>query len=387
MDKYKQLIFEALVNNLGIHKIISIATDAIGNPFYFIDASYRLIAYSENPEITHPEWTQMIHRGFIDDPEVIRILHGFSSKLDNQVELLQLDNPINQAFHGKVSIQSQLIGFFGCVDYVRPFKADDIEFVQYVLMAIQVQMQKSPFYQKPHDQHINFFLIDLLKSPLDEASIKQRQLSLNLNFAKYITMIILHKPDQITFVYDLIRNELEYRFKHLHCILHDQNIILFIHDAEARLNQNMIDEIDKLSKKHGLLRLIGLPYTQLSNSRLHYDALRYLLSQTSPKDEFLRLEDHLFKVNKHLLVHQGIQLMDPVLSLLINYDSDHNAELVNTLVFHVESGFNQAKTARGMNIHYNTILYRLDLMRKITQVELSHRKILDLYCLYKLMNA
>ena len=88
MDKYKQLIFEALVNNLGIHKIISIATDAIGNPFYFIDASYRLIAYSENPEITHPEWTQMIHRGFIDDPEVIRILHGFSSKLDNQVELL-----------------------------------------------------------------------------------------------------------------------------------------------------------------------------------------------------------------------------------------------------------------------------------------------------------
>ncbi|GEM_PF-3083498 len=387
MDIYKQRIFEALVDNLGIHKIIAIGTEAIGNPFYFIDASYRLIAYSHLTNFTHPVWTQMVKRGFIDDPEVIHSLHGFRSKLDNQIELLHFENPKHQAYHGKVSIKDQLIGFFGCIDYVHPFSEQDEQFIQFVLMAIQVQMQKSPFYQKPHDQHINFFLIDLLKSPLDEDSIKQRQISLKLDFDKYITQLVLHKEDQITFAYDLIRNELEYRHKNLHCILHDQNIILFIHHTEVRLKPNILDDILQLAKKHGLSCLHGLAYTQLADSLIYYEALRYLLKQVHPNEYILHLEDHLFKVNKYLLMHKGVQLMDPVLKILQEYDEVHHAELVTTLLQTVENGFNQAKTARALNIHYNTILYRLDLMRKITELEMNEKKMLDLYFLYQLMKA
>jgi sugar diacid utilization regulator len=387
MDKYKQRIFEALVDNLGIHKIIAIGTEAIGNPFYFIDASYRLIAYSDLPHFTHPAWMQMVQRGFIDDPEVILNLHGFRSKLDNQIELLHLENPKHQAYHGKVSIKDQLIGFFGCVDYVHPFNEQDEQFIQFVLMAIQVQMQKSPFYQNPHDQHINFFLIDLLKSPLDEDSIKQRQKSLKLGFDKYITQLVLHKEDQITFAYDLIRKELEYRHKNLHCILHDQNIILFIHHTEVQLNLNILEDILQVAKKYDLVCLHGLAYTQLSDSLTHYEALQYLLKQVHPYEYILHLEDHLFKVNKYLLIHKNVQLMDPVLKKLQEYDEDHHSELVNTLLKTVENGFNQAKTARALNIHYNTILYRLDLMRKITELEISEKKMLDLYCLYQLMKS
>lgn len=387
MDKYKQRIFEALVDNLGIHKIIAIGTEAIGNPFYFIDASYRLIAYSYLPNFTYPVWTQMVQRGFIDDPEVIRSLHGFRSKLDNQIELLHLENQRHHAYHGKVSIKDQLIGFFGCVDYVHPFNEQDEQFIQFVLMAIQVQMQKSPFYQKPHDQHINFFLIDLLKSPLDEDSIKQRQTSLKLDFNSHVTQLVLHKEDQITFVYDLIRNELEYRHKNLHCILHDQNIILFIHHTEARLDPNILDDILQLAMKYELLYLHGLAYTQLSDSLIHYEALQYLLKQAHPNEHILHLEDHLFKVNKYLLIHQGVQLMDPTLKILQEYDEAHHSELIYTMIQTVENGFNLAKTARALNIHYNTILYRLDLMRKITELEMSEKKMLELYCLHKLKTA
>src|SRR6185436_6438135 len=54
------------------------------------------------------------------------------------------------------------------------------------------------------------------------------------------------------------------------------------------------------------------------------------------------------------------------LSALLEYDEQHNAELVPTLARYLEHGANNASTATALSVHRNTLKYRLQRVREIS---------------------
>jgi DNA-binding PucR family transcriptional regulator len=59
------------------------------------------------------------------------------------------------------------------------------------------------------------------------------------------------------------------------------------------------------------------------------------------------------------------------LSALLQYDAQHNAELVSTLASYVEHGANSASTAIALSVHRNTLKYRLQRVREISGHDLN----------------
>ncbi len=59
------------------------------------------------------------------------------------------------------------------------------------------------------------------------------------------------------------------------------------------------------------------------------------------------------------------------LSALLEYDAQHNAELVATLASYLEHGANSASTATALSVHRNTLKYRLQRVREISGHDLS----------------
>jgi sugar diacid utilization regulator len=73
------------------------------------------------------------------------------------------------------------------------------------------------------------------------------------------------------------------------------------------------------------------------------------------------LVDHLLRANEN-----AGRVIAAALDPLRDYDDARNASLVETLRAYVEANFSITGAARAMHVHNNTILYRLDRIRRLT---------------------
>jgi sugar diacid utilization regulator len=73
------------------------------------------------------------------------------------------------------------------------------------------------------------------------------------------------------------------------------------------------------------------------------------------------LIDHVVRSSPH-----GDRILDGTVRPLIDYDSRRQAELVSTLRAYVQSGFNLTRSAELLNVHPNTVVYRLRRIKELS---------------------
>lgn len=73
------------------------------------------------------------------------------------------------------------------------------------------------------------------------------------------------------------------------------------------------------------------------------------------------LIDHVVRSSPH-----GDRILDGTLRPLLDYDARRQAELVSTLRAYVQSGFNLTRSAELLNVHPNTVVYRLRRIRELS---------------------
>ncbi len=67
------------------------------------------------------------------------------------------------------------------------------------------------------------------------------------------------------------------------------------------------------------------------------------------------------------------RFIHPSLLKLKKYDDETNNQLLETLEMYIMSNQNAVKTAEGLFIHYKTMLYRLNRIKEITDLNLEDR--------------
>jgi sugar diacid utilization regulator len=73
------------------------------------------------------------------------------------------------------------------------------------------------------------------------------------------------------------------------------------------------------------------------------------------------LIDHVVRSSPH-----GDRILDGTLRPLLDYDARRQAELVSTLRAYVQSGFNLTRSAELLNVHPNTVVYRLRRIKELS---------------------
>ena len=64
-------------------------------------------------------------------------------------------------------------------------------------------------------------------------------------------------------------------------------------------------------------------------------------------------------------------LQDPRLRAVVDYDAAHDSELVETLRAYLRAGMNVTEAAAALNVHQNTLRYRVDRAQRISGLDLS----------------
>ena len=73
------------------------------------------------------------------------------------------------------------------------------------------------------------------------------------------------------------------------------------------------------------------------------------------------LIDHMVRSTPH-----ADRILDSTLRPLLDYDAAKQAELVSTLRAYIDSGFNLTRSAEVLQVHPNTVVYRLRRIRELS---------------------
>ncbi|CCQ97420.1 hypothetical protein CULT_620025 [[Clostridium] ultunense Esp] len=80
------------------------------------------------------------------------------------------------------------------------------------------------------------------------------------------------------------------------------------------------------------------------------------------------------------------EFVHPSLLKLYEYDEDKNNELISTLEMYLNCNLNAVKTAEELFVHYKTVLYRLNRIKEITNLDMEDRqKMLEIEVGLKIM--
>jgi purine catabolism regulator len=77
-----------------------------------------------------------------------------------------------------------------------------------------------------------------------------------------------------------------------------------------------------------------------------------------------------------------------VLGPIVNYDRDKDAELLNTLKMYYACGCNLKKVSEEMYTHYNTVIYRMQRIKEIGNIDFSNPDVsLNVHIAIKIMDV
>lgn len=185
-DEGKSRLLEALAQNKGIGVILNIAAEMLGNPLYLNDAGSRVIACSTNLLVEDEDWNKTMKNGFVNetifDFDLFRDIVGYQ-----EPQLMRMKSGKMQFISCALfTPQNIYTGNLGLCNHLKPFADGDIDAMAYVRNIVLAQMNKSSFFLSTHGTMLEFFFIDLLKSPLQPEQVASRSRFLNIKLAEKI---------------------------------------------------------------------------------------------------------------------------------------------------------------------------------------------------------
>ena len=150
--------------------------------------------------------------------------------------------------------------------------------------------------------------------------------------------------------------------------------------------------MEKYIKNNGLIAGLSNRFTNIQEIRKYYNQSL----KSAQLGRKLKNAPGLYRYEEMSIFHlmeicesKDYNLLDfchPALLVLKNYDQEKNTDFFNTLYQYLNFSQNTQKTANYLNIHKNTLLYRIDKIKKITGNPLNHGdELIKLHFSFKLL--
>lgn len=156
---------------------------------------------------------------------------------------------------------------------------------------------------------------------------------------------------------------------------HESRVIAVVAESQLQAFIDALANMDSFYRKIG----VSAPVSSIHSLSKAYHQALYSLSCLQGQPGVAYCEDVAFAYLLDLLrgLPETHSFLHPALGLLQRYDDDNNGELLHTLRQFVLSGRSMARTAEALNVHKNTLKYRMARIRDITHVNTGNAEDMD----------
>ena len=378
-------LLDALYANRGLQYMVDVAAEVFGNPMFVNDIAYRILAYSKSYTF-HTDPTLEIEKelGYIHEENLSALRRD---KIFDQIQ--QLDKPFYSRkpesqmgfLFRTIKIHDVDIGLVALVESNQTFRTIDYELLERFSKLIAIEMEKSDFYKVNKGVMFNFFLADLINDRLKSKKIIDQRLAL-LHWKVYDH----HRLFVVTGVsssdfgqrYQRLGQEIRQIIPDCRWTIHERNLIVFFSRPTATLLTD--------SEESMLRDFLQINHLSIGISAIYSDILltpRYYRQALKAAQLGLSMGEYqAFYYYSDLIVVHISQILDekyslnefchPAIEQLKQYDNKNKTVLYETLREYLRYVNDPVAASAVLNIHRNTLLYRINKIKELTGLSLMN---------------
>lgn len=370
--------------------MLETAYNYLQNPMVLIDISCRSLGIYPPKELPGDvEWNYVVENGFFSLESTKNMKDYGNFDLMNTFDTPGFFTTTlfpNRAVIANIRFQDINIARIIMPEVFHSYSQVDLFATKLLADALQLKMANDQVFKyiRGNDPVYIMFYQLLSGISLDKSLVEDRVQNLpawDRGYFRILSVPLGENSDQIFYFFANSLQKLGYT------ILFENNSVTFIHYLNAKDFDTIKILLEKFIIEADLTGYISNEFTSLSDSYSYFKQAKVLYS-------FINKSKTLYCYHDFVLMHlfsfydneDKVLLSHPALKILKEYDSQNNTAFYVTLRSYLQNERSLIKTAKDLYIHRNTLLYRIDKIQSLLNLDLEHKDIrLHLLMSYQLM--
>ncbi|WP_411679385.1 PucR family transcriptional regulator [Clostridium thailandense] len=383
---YTQKLFSALCKGANIKQLLDTCMEMLGNPLLLIDSFLYLIDYSGfNNSIDEPIWKECIATGHIPSKYINQ--RNFNLTIRNTIDsdiMWEAGSLNHKQLLVRIRSNNTVIAYLKVLEYNKEITKGDITLIHSICNILSLAIEKSRYSFFIPKSPVETLIINLLKgNMISETSVEEieNQFKRDLYNNYYILSFYIRGqvPDLTTKLYHM-KGLINSFFYHYYTVIYNDHIVTLINkkSADDPLIDNALYDsfIHLLSSNQLTVGVSRCFHNIMEISKFHIQSVKAaeLGYKLNKKDSPYLYNDyavyHLFDTCS--FKEKLEEFCDPLILELINRDREKGTSYALTLYNYIQNNFDVQKTSNFMNVHYNTMKYRLQKIQDILRIDLNN---------------
>ena len=380
----KQII-DALFANADLQSIVDIASTLFGNPIFINDTSYKILAMSNSFIFENQTLEEEKQLGYVHSSNIQAMKRDgvYADKLNTYPGIMtskRADLDETWLF-SVVKIHGIVVANIALVDNNRPFKDVDYELLNQFTQVVAISMGKNDFYKDNKGVMYSYLINDLLNGKTNnKRSLNQRLEILDWKVYNWFKVIVV--SDSLNEIsqdkLDAIPRQVKQIFPDCHWAVYKKNIVFFISRSQKEIYSNEEkDNFVSFLKSNHLIAGVSQPFNSLIDAPYFYkQAYRAadVGSLTNKNENYFEYSDIIPFYAAHLILKRNdiLDFTPEAISIIKKHDEEKQTELMNSLETYLKFVGDPVSAALSLNIHRNTLLYRINKIKELTSIDLEN---------------
>lgn len=363
----------------SIDRILNAAATKLANPVIFCDAEFRVISYSTTVPVIDPIWTDNIEKGycpyeFVEGARSLESVRNAPTTVDT-IEVTCTESPYRK-LTSKVLFGGVKVGFVLMIASETGISLVHFDMLKNLSLVLTYAVQHFAGYLLGGISAYQQLLYQLLiGAPAESLAPRLAQLSFPQTMAALCLRQTRYSGQQY------LKESIAARFAALvpaaHMAFYEGAIAAIVPvDPGTEPDAALLEAVAAFAEEEHLSVGVSYSFNNIENFAGHYRqalAAIDLAKRLGSREKLSLFRDYVFY---DILFSAGKQpspgsRCHPALQRLRLHDSQTGSDLYNTLRCYIETGGVVKDTAQLLFIHRNSLNYRLELISRLTGLELD----------------
>lgn len=381
-------LFDMLQEDCSLQQILDYSYKMLDNPVMLVDVTYNYEASAGTDSLDdEPVWEYTIKNGFMPNYYLNHIA-GVITGADNidAEDPVILDEPAggplnNHQLTIRVIRGGRLTGYVMLLEKNHIISEQDKLFLKLMAGFLSIKINRKLGSDDFRFSVIENFLTSIIRNKITSPEeIESRQELFGIRLYEVMHVITIEMTDFRTSEdrkYNLLRKIRKFFDRNNVVQLNDYIVVLYdTKSLPEAFSDEMMEDFKELLERYNCIANISYPFYGLKDFYRYYVQTVYCMNVR----EKLELNMTVLKYSDVIQYHMLLNFSEQVnLDLLLNnavielqkIDSDNDSDYTNTLFTYVNCQQNLSKAAEHMQLHYNTLKYRVNRIISMTGIDLN----------------
>lgn len=363
----------------SIDQVIDTAALRLGNSLIFCDMNFKVIASSTSIPVIDPIWIENTRQGYCSY-EFIREIRSLKSIQNAAYTTAPVEVTCNRSPYRKLSSKvfhnQKQIGFLLLIEGESPFQSNPSDMLSTVSHVVSYTLA---YYNSSLLEATNFYS-ELLYDMLIGAPSKNILPRLKtLQFPEHMIVLFIRPTRYMgqQHLVDFTTKHLKLYLPGAHAVYHKKGVVAVIpYPEDYSAHGEKISLLEDFCQKEHFKIGISNVFSNIENYVSYYEQAQSAMElgqKLESQHTVYRYEEYqVFDLFSKVKPHDSLgRFCHPALGILRQYDHKNHAELYKTLCVFIDQGCNIKLTAEILYIHRNSLVYRLERISKICQLDFT----------------